>query len=165
MNDSVVCNASPLIFLSKIDRLHLLCDLFNEVFIPVSAWSEVAQKPDDVIQRLDELKSSGKVVVFTVQNRTAVSALIGRLHIGEVEVIVGADELKLSQVILDDGYARKKAKQMGLSVTGTLGILIAGYKSGIIDDLKTEIDKLVGIGFRVSSTVLEKIEASLNIRL
>ena len=118
-----------------------------------------------VIQRLDELKSSGKVVVLTVQNRTAVSALIGRLHIGEVEVIVGADELKLSQVILDDGYARKKAKQMGLSVTGTLGILIAGYKSGIIDDLKTEIDKLVGIGFRVSDSILEKIEASMNSRL
>ena len=83
--------------------------------------------------------------------------MIGRLHNGEVEVIVGAGELEIPYVILDDGYARSKAKQMGLSVTGTLGILIAGHKRGLVYDLKVEIVKLRAIGFRVSDSTIEQI--------
>jgi len=157
MKDRIICNASPLIFLSKIGRLHLLSDLFAEVFIPDGAWGEATRKHDDATKSLQALKNSGKLVVFSVQNKVAVAAMIGRLHLGEVEVIVGAGELGILDVILDDGYARNKAKQMGLAVTGTLGILIAGYKAGIIDDLDSEIDSLRGIGFRISASVIEQL--------
>ena len=101
--------------------------------------------------------TSGKISVFTVHNETAVSTMIGRLHTGEVEVIVGAGELGVLNVILDDGYARSKAKQMGLSVTGTLGILIVGRQQGFITDLGSEIDKLRAIGFRISDSIVEQI--------
>jgi len=122
MNDKVICNASPLIFLSQLGRLHLLNDLFKETFVPYSAWDEAVRKPNDVSIALNKMRSSNKLSVFTVSNKTAVSAMIGRLHLGEVEVIIGAGELGIPNVILDDGYARNKAKQMGLNVTGTLGI-------------------------------------------
>jgi len=157
MKDKILCNASPLIFLSKIGRLHLLRDLFSVIFIPDGAWGEATRKHDDATKSLQALKNSGKLVVFSVQNKVAVAAMIGRLHLGEVEVIVGAGELGILDVILDDGYARNKAKQMGLAVTGTLGILIAGYKAGIIDDLDSEIDSLRGIGFRISASVIEQL--------
>ena len=122
MNEKILCNASPVIFLSKITRLHLLSDLFCEVLIPDGVLNEVNQRPDDAANIFNELRASGNLTVFTVKNRTAVMAMIGRLHLGEVEVIVGAGELGIPNVILDDGYARSKAKQMGLNVTGTLGI-------------------------------------------
>jgi predicted nucleic acid-binding protein len=157
MSKRIICNASPLIFLSKINRLHLLDDLFAQVLIPDGAWNEVVWKPDDLTENLNKLKSSNKLTIFTVNNRTAVSAMIGRLHLGEVEVIVGANELDISDVILDDGYARSKAKQMGLSVTGTLGILIVGYKLGLLTDLGSEIDKLRAVGFRISDAILDQV--------
>ena len=162
MSKRIICNASPLIFLSKINRLHLLDDLFTEVLVPDGAWNEVIWKPDDLTESLNNLKSSNKITIFTVQNKTAVSAMIGRLHLGEVEVIVGADELKISDVILDDGYARSKAKQMGLSVTGTLGVLIAGYKKGLLTDLSSEIDKLRSIGFRISDSIVSQILSEIS---
>ena len=157
MSDKIICNASPLIFLSQLGRLHLLNDLFDETLVPSSAWDEAVFKPDDVSKDLSKMRSSGDLNVFTVNNKTAVSAMIGRLHIGEVEVIVGAGELGIPNVILDDGYARNKAKQMGLYVTGTLGILIAARYKGVISDIDTEIDNLLNYGFRIDESLIEHV--------
>ena len=153
----IICNASPLIFLSKIDRLDLLNSLFDEVLVPVEAWNEATKKSDNTTKALEELKSSGKISMFTVKNGQAVSAMIGRLHRGEVEVIVGAGEVEISHVILDDGYARNKAKQMGLFVTGTLGVLLAGHQKGLIADLNIEINKLRNVGFRISDSIVDRM--------
>jgi predicted nucleic acid-binding protein len=38
-------------------------------------------------------------------------------------------------LILDDGQARSFAQDLGLAITGTLGILIAAFRQGIIADL------------------------------
>ena len=157
MSRRILCNASPLIFLSKINRLHLLSDLFDETLIPESAWNEATCKPDDASKRIKEVLATDQFTVFVVNNKTAVLALNGRLHIGEVEVIIGAGELGIKDVILDDGYARSKAKQMGLSVTGTLGILLAGCEAGILSDINSEIYKLLGTGFRISDSILTEI--------
>ena len=86
MSEKIISNASPLIFLSKIGRIHLLSELFSEVFVPSGAWAEATHKPDKTTEILQELKLSGKLTVFTVGNTIAVSAMIGRLHIGEIEV-------------------------------------------------------------------------------
>ena len=157
MSGRIISNASPLIFLSKIGRIGLLNDLFDEVFVPEGAWNEAIHKPDDVTDNLRVLKSAGKFNVFAVKNTIAVSAMIGRLHRGESEVIVGSGELDIPDVILDDGYARSKAKQMGLRVTGTLGILIAGHQNGLVNDIVAEIVALRKIGFRISDVIVEQI--------
>jgi len=51
---------------------------------------------------------------------------------------------------------------MGLAVTGTLGVLIAGHKAGIIDDLDSEIDSLRGIGFRISTSLVKQLRIMLD---
>ena len=155
--NKVICNASPLIFLSKIGLLHLLNDLFTEVWIPEGAWAEATMKPDGVAKNLKESRSADLLNVFTVNNVSAASAMIGRLHTGEVEVIVGASELGIFNVILDDGYARYKASQIGLLVTGTLGVLIAGRDNGLVTDLHSEIERLRNIGFRISDRIIRQI--------
>jgi predicted nucleic acid-binding protein len=157
MNGKIICNASPIIFLSKTGRINLLNDLFGEIYIPYGVWDEITRKNDGVTECLLELRDFKKVALFTVKNVVAVSAMIGRLHRGEAEVIVGAGELQIPGVILDDGYARSKAKQMGLDVIGTLGILIAGAKKGHINDLPAEINKLRMAGFRISDFIIETI--------
>ena len=157
ISSRIICNASPLIFLSKINRINLLNDLFDEVLIPMAAWNEAVRKLDYATEELLKLKSNGNFTVFAVKNTLAVSAMIGRLHKGEAEVIVGAAELGVTNAILDDGYARNKAKQMGLIVTGTLGVLIAGHKRGLVTDLNSEVEKLRAIGFRISDSIMEQI--------
>ena len=43
----VVANASPLIFLAKIDKLELLIELFEEVIIPMQVFAEVVTKGEE----------------------------------------------------------------------------------------------------------------------
>ena len=76
-----------------------------------------------------------------------------KLHDGEVEVMILAQEQKADLVILDDNAAKKTAKYLGLPVTGTLGVLIKAKRMGIIESVKPLITELRKYGFYVSGTV------------
>ena len=55
-----------------------------------------------------------------VQDRSQEKIFRSRLHAGEVEVMLLALQSDADLVILDDMLARKTAKYMGLTVSGTL---------------------------------------------
>ena len=156
---NIVSNSSPIIFLSKIGKIDLLNNLFSKVYIPQAVYSEtvLADKSDDVSRVVSEKIKANQIEIYKVQNETAIKALTGRLHLGEVEVIIGADELGVKSVVLDDLYARNKAKQFKLSVTGTLGILLLASRQGLITDIEIELENLIDAGFRVSDDLIEEI--------
>jgi predicted nucleic acid-binding protein len=95
----------------------------------------------------------GALTSYTVQAPTVVDRLYGRLHRGELEVIIGAVELGISRVILDDRSARQFAIAYGLQPTGTLGILLLARQDGLIPALKTPLDALRESGFRISEAL------------
>jgi len=82
----IVIDASPLILLSKINRLLLLNELFTAVYIPIAVLAEI-QAIDDAEASVDLSEIS--FFPLSVSNKIAVEGLLGRLHIGEVEVIIG----------------------------------------------------------------------------
>jgi len=149
-----VINASPLIFLHKIDRINLLEKIFNTVYIPDAVINEVKVGNAAKAKKLLDCVPHE---VITVSNRTAVLGLLGRLHVGEVEVIVGAIEKDIKLVVLDDSYARNKAKQLQLEVAGTLGILLRAQEMGFIDDIHYDIKRLKDAGMYISDKLLETI--------
>jgi predicted nucleic acid-binding protein len=150
----VVVNASPLILLHKIDRIELLNNLFEKVYVPIAVQNEVNYAEDtgdnNILQNLD-------FISITVNNQLAIKSMLGRLHIGEVEVIVGAIENSIQLVVLDDNHARNKAKQLGLDVTGNLGLLLRAYKKGIISNLEAEILKLRNAGMYIADDIIRSI--------
>ncbi len=150
----IVINASPLILLSKIDRLYLLNKLFHTVYIPLAVLQEIqAIGKTDVQVNLSDISFKE----LEVTNRIAVLGLLGRLHMGEVEVMVGAIENGISKVVLDENSARNKAKQLGLEVTGTLGILLKAKKCGFIDNIREEVEKLKNAGMYLSDKIIEQL--------
>jgi len=151
---NVVVNASPLIFLYKINRLDVLHEIFDMVYIPKAVINEIESGG---ATQAKELLSSISCKVLEVANRTAVLGLLGRLHIGEAEVIVGATEKGITVVALDDMYARNKAKQFELEVTGTLGILLKAKELGIIDDIRNDIEGLASVGMYLSDKLIERV--------
>ncbi len=113
---SVVCNASPLIALFAIHHFSLLTTIFDSVFVPDAVIQEVTQAPD--LQGSSEVQeglSHGDLTRYTIQTPTVVERLYGRLHRGELEVIIGAMELEIAHVILDDRSARQFATQLRLA--------------------------------------------------
>ena len=155
----MVCNASPLIILAQTEHLLLLSQLFDTVMVPEAVWNEVRLHGLDspVTTALTQAHDKGVFEIFHVANRLAVNTMLGRLHLGEIETIIGSHEINSDGVILDDLFARKKAKQMGLSVIGSVGIFIMAHKRGILPDLMTVCDSLRTAKFRISDELLKEI--------
>ncbi|MCL2216372.1 MAG: DUF3368 domain-containing protein [Defluviitaleaceae bacterium] len=142
----IVINSSPLIFLGGIERLTLLDDLFSKVYIPCAVLDEV--------KGLD--LSSISYSPMRISNKQLAMGMLGCLHLGEVEVMVGAVENGIQYVVLDDNAARNKAKQSGLVVTGTLGVLRRARNMGLISNLEQEITKLRANGMYLTDKLVKR---------
>jgi predicted nucleic acid-binding protein len=157
MTLDVVVNASPLILLTGIGRIELLNRLFKEVYVPSAVLQEI-RAMDEVA--MNEALSRLSFECIEVSNRIAVDGLLGKLHLGEVEAIIGAIEKGVARVVMDDIAARNKARQMGLEVTGTIGILLKALEHGLLDDILPEIEKLKQAGMYLSDELLNRIQKS-----
>ncbi len=72
-----------------------------------------------------DLKSPSWLKISPVQDTLAVNLLLDQLDAGESEAIVLAHELQAGLLLMDKRRGRRRARQAGLNVVGTLGILIA----------------------------------------
>ena len=77
-----------------------------------------------------------------------------KLHDGEVEVMILAQELPHADlVILDDNAAKKTAKFLGLKVTGSLGVILKAKKNNYIPSVTDVMNQLITNGFYISPDV------------
>ncbi|MFN3980957.1 MAG: DUF3368 domain-containing protein [Caldilinea sp.] len=139
--ETVVSNAGPLIYLSLLSRFFLLENLFSTVFIPDAVYQEVVLDGRGQ-PGADEVRAaiaSGWLVRSTVTEQIAVDALLEELHAGEAEAIVLSRELAIKRILLDDRAARSKAQLMGLTVTGTIGILLLAHRAAMIEDIRPDL--------------------------
>ena len=149
----VIVNTTPLIALAEIGELHLLKDLYEEIYIPNAVFEEIKSEP-----AYTEVRSASEwikqVSVDSEDNREMLSS---RLHSGEVEVIQYARESKADLVILDDQLARRTAKYLGLTITGTLGVIIKAKEKGYVSSVKPIMDKLIQNGLYVDPKVQAEV--------
>ena len=156
----VMCNASPVIGLLAINKLPLLWKLFDEVLIPETVYRELcadSQKHKNEITLIKEAVKLGNLSIYQVKNAEAVKALYGKLHFGELEVIVGAKEEHIKLAVIDEKAARKMASDLLVDTIGILGILLLAKQRGLIDRVKLEVDKLRANGYRISERLYWRI--------
>lgn len=156
----VVCNTTPIIGLMSINRLSLLEELFEENIIPEAVERELCANSSKHQQEIEKIKkciANGKFKVYHVQNEEAVKQLYGRLHYGELEVIISAKECGLSLAIIDERAARKMASSFLVDTIGILGILTLAKQQGLICSVKQDIDILRSNGYRISDALYEQI--------
>jgi len=72
---------------------------------------------------------------------------------GESSAIALALETSDSTVILDDYKARKIAEQIGLTYTGTIGVIIKAKLTGKIPSIKPLLQKIKQTDFRLSAEI------------
>lgn len=140
----IVSDSSPLIALAKIGRLNLL---EHEIIVPKAVFEEITRSRREYARKL---YTWGKNRVSVVKNRQAVEYLELVLDRGEAEVIVLAEELKADAVLIDDLKARKTANLRGLTVVGTIGVLLDAKERGLVDDVKPLLDELIRKKIRIS---------------
>ncbi len=81
-----------------------------------------------------------------------------KLHEGEVEVMMLAQETgKEALVVIDDNAAKKTAKYLGITVTGTVGVLLKAKKRGILPEIRPVLESMKRKGFYISGNVEQMI--------
>ena len=147
----VVANSTPVIALSEIGRLGILKDLYGEIIIPNAVRNEVTVKAP---RRLD---GHDWVRVKAISNLAAKEMFTSALHEVEVEVMLLAKEIGADLVIMDDGLARRHAKYLGLTVTGTVGVLLRAKSAGIITEVAPVLHSLIQNEFYISDEVYSEV--------
>lgn len=155
----IVTNSTPIIGLSILGHLELLADLFEQVYVPKAVYQEIvhSESPRKYGKNeLTKLVNDGVFTLYQVENSTMVRKLYGKLHEGELEVVVGAKELDLQFVEIDEHAARTLAKTVLLKPIGTIGILILAKKLSKIEEVKPLLDTLLSNGFHISKKLYQQ---------
>jgi len=148
--DAVVSNSSPLIALERIGRLELLHGLFDErLAIPPAVAHEV----------YGNVEPPAWIRVLPV-NAPLDGTSSPTLGAGEREAIALAIERSATLIILDDLPARRLAASRGLSVIGTVGLLLVAKRTGAIPAVVPLLDALAAAGFRLSVRVRDAAVAA-----
>ena len=142
MKEAVVSDSTCLIGLERVGRLDILPTLFDSVMIPPEV----------------EREFGGKFAWLKVENLTnirLVAALQMVVDAGEAEAIALASEKKCL-LITDDKQARSAAKRLGVTVIGTVGVLIRAKQNKIITGIKPILDAFDANDFRISRALREE---------
>ena len=153
----IVANSTPIILLEKAGQLDLLERLYSRVLIPEAVFAEVITDGELKRGGHDFLFGNQWIEIAHVQNAEAKMLFSTSLHEGEVETILLAIERSADLCILDDLMARKYAKNAGLAITGTLGVIIAAKNKGYINAVKPVLDRLLDVGMYLGNEMFSTI--------
>ena len=155
----VISDTTPIVSLIKISRIDLLEKLFGEVCIPEAVFRELTtntifESEAKVVQNSPFLKTT------PVKNRKSLEILqaASGLDDGESEAIILADELKSDILVIDERKGRKVAQKLGITITGTIGILIQAHDEKIIstEDIKIYLEQLRNSNIRLSESLIRE---------
>lgn len=150
----VVSDTSPLHYLILCNTENVLPRLFSQVVIPPTVFREMQQPntPPLVRQWASALPSW-----VAVQTPTVLTLALD-IDAGEMEAICLAQEIHAAAVLMDDRAGRNAARQCGLAVVGTIGLLEQAAIRGLIE-LPTVLARLRQTNARLDP---ELIQAALD---
>jgi predicted nucleic acid-binding protein len=137
----VVSDSSPLVTLAAVGRLDLLRALFTTVLIPDAVYREVVTHGEGRAGAT-EVSDASWIRRASVENTPLVRALALSLDVGEAEAIALALERDADLVLLDERRGRQQAERMGLTITGTLGVLVEAKRQNLIAEIRPILDAL-----------------------
>jgi len=155
----IICNASPIIGLEGIDMLSLLWELFDEVLITEAVYEELRagnQKRDSSL--ISNAIDNDNIKVIKIRGKDIANILLGKLHLGELETIIGAKEDPgISFAIIDERDARAFAATMLVDTLGILGVLSYAKTKQKIDAVRPYMDKLIQNNYRISTELYNQV--------
>ena len=157
--------------LAKLGRLDLLSQLYGQICLPTAVYQEVVVRgrrrryPDARLVQLAIQRQQLSVVrVEPADLPPGIVAL--PLDAGEKEAIFLAQSEPDSLVLLDDGAAREAAKVRGLTVKGTLGVMVQAFRASLVtlDEVEALSETIIAhdqiwIAEGLCRQVLEQLQA------
>ena len=143
-NRTAYADTSIFIYLYEVGQLHLLCRLFDKVFVPRKVIEELRRDSIETIALLNE-------PCLELISRLPDEPLIDfGLDPGETAVLSYALNRGGHYVLMDDGAARRMARILNLKPVGILGLLLEAKQLGLLPAVRPLADAAIAAGYRIS---------------
>lgn len=152
-----VSDASPLIYLGKLEHFELLPRLYNVIQIPLQVERELICG----IPRETALTYRGSwlkvVTVVSLDPKGNLLRNYAGLHAGEAEAIQLALQSEASLLLIDDSTGARAALECGVKTTGVIGVLLSAKKAGLIKAIAPLLLHLTSrTSFRASHALVKR---------
>ncbi|MFP4052122.1 MAG: DUF3368 domain-containing protein [Thermoplasmata archaeon] len=151
----VVSDSGPLIHLSRINKIELLKNFFDKVYIPEAVYNEINSQND--LSGSKEVEKYEWIKKKIIDHKTAKELLMDRLDEGESEAIILAKKIDADLLLIDDLAGRNTARNQNIDVMGTLGVLDRASEKNMIQDLEKVIRELRNKGFWMDDKLFDKL--------
>ena len=151
----LICNTSPIQYLHQLGLLARLPVLADRVIVPAAVVEELATGRAVGI----DLPESEAMEWMSVQSPSSsgVLPLVTDLGAGEKQVLALALERPGSVVVLDDLLARSFAEALSIPLTGTLGLLLDFKRVGVVEHVRSHLERLDRFGFRLDRRTRDSV--------
>lgn len=140
----IVSDTSILSNFFQIGQLDILRLVFHQLVIPVKVAEELQQLSHFGFD-VSWVNNTDWMEIRQVSHADWVTPLLSTVDAGEAEAIVLAKELQADYILIDDLQGRQVAVQQGLTVIGSLGILLKAKQAGHIPLIRPLMDDLMSI--------------------
>lgn len=138
MHRTIISDTSCFILLNNINELELLHKLYGNVTTTLDIAIEYGESLPEWVEIVNSVdKSKQQLLELQIDK-------------GESSAIALAMEISNSTIILDDYKARKIAQQLGLSYTGTIGVIVKTKLRGFIPSIIPILKKIKLTNFRLT---------------
>lgn len=165
----IVSDATPIIYLGKIGKLHILRQLYGEIYIPDSIWKELIKPlteawievPEDVPEILRAYSERWLMPRHLEEKFRQLSRelLAFGVHENQAEAIALTKQLKAELFLTNDEIARNIALKYGVKTKWLTEILLSALKAGLIkrsEDFDEILDQLVRKGLWIRKTLIQE---------
>lgn len=146
-----VINSSPLILLFEAELEFILKEIFSEIIVPETVWSEVCESGEsDRASMLLPTTSWVKKEKVSLEPEFT-SWDLGK---GETSVLSFALRNKSHISVVDDKLARKCAEVYNIPLIGTGGLLVVAKRQGSLKTISDHLISLQKAGLYISKDVV-----------
>ena len=150
----IVINTAPLIsIIAAIGDLRILQSLYTQVLVPFEVCQEILAGGASGFA-VSEFEDADWLQKSQIPLNNISPFLLNSLDLGEASVIQLALNKNIQTVCIDESAGRRVARLSGLSITGTIGILLRAHREGYPIDIKQAIDRMIARGIRLSETII-----------
>ncbi|MEA5582687.1 DUF3368 domain-containing protein [Nodularia harveyana UHCC-0300] len=150
----IVTNTAPLIsIVAATGDLRVLQTLYTQVLVPFEVGQEILAGGTSGFA-VNEFEDANWLEKMPTPLNHISPFLLNSLDLGEASVIQLAINENIPTVCIDEAVGRRVARLSGLSLTGTIGILLRAKQEGYSINIKEAIHRMIVRGIRLSETLI-----------
>jgi len=159
-----VFDATPLIYLAKVDRLALVQHLESSCVLPERVYEEVVETsleqgyPD--ARRIERSVDADRFAILSVETTALLTRLQDNSNLSDADVaVLACADAHDGVAMMDETYGRDVAAAEGITTRGTVYLVLKLASGGTLSvaDARTVIDAMIDEGWYCAPDVYAKI--------